>query len=329
MTSGRPIVVDDVDRDDVYRDHVSPRSHGFRSFITFPVVLPDGSFFGTLSGIDPDPRAIDTPGILESVRLRSELTASHIQAELDIQRSKAMLVSEKQVAILREQFIAVLGEDLRKPLAGVSAGARMMTRRPERAAALATEMARNVGHMNGLINEVTDFARGRLGGGLQMEIRPNATLDEALRDVVAELQSARPDKSIDVDIKISEAISCDPARIAQLASNLLGNAIFHDSGDVPVSVRAGIRDGVFEFIVTNAGRPLPAGVLETLFEPYARASVGSQGLGLGLYIASEIARGHDGHIDVASNEAFTSLAFRMPAQVVHDEGALLVYHRPH
>jgi signal transduction histidine kinase len=326
LRSGRPIVVNDVHEDEVYRNHVSPKTYGFRSFITVPVVLPQGSFFGTLSCVDPDPLILDKPDIIASVRLLSDLMASHIQAELDIQRSDAMLVNEQQISKLREQFIAVLGHDLRNPLASVAAGARLITRKPDQIDRIAVEMASSIGRMSGLIDDVTDFARGRLGGGLQMDIRSDQSLSEVLLQVVHELQGARPDKSISVDIAVEQPISCDHARLAQLASNLVGNALLHGSDEVPVTVRAGVIDGVFEFSVTNGGQPIAAEVLENLFEPFVHASASRQGLGLGLYIASEIAKAHGGRIDVASDDIATRFAFRMPIPIAQGEGALLVFH---
>lgn len=326
--SGRPIVVNDVLESDAYRDHVSSKSHGFRSFMTVPVVLADGSFFGTLSGIDPDPLVIDRPEIAESIRLLSELIAFHIQAELDLDRSRAMLANEQQVSKLREQFIAGLGHDLRDPLESLAEGARMLADKPDQTVEIAREMASSVGRMNGLISDVTDFARGRLGGGLTMDMGSDLSLDAVLRQVIQDMKSARPDKTIEVDIAIEEMISCDHSRIAQLVSNLVGNALLHGSDDMPVAVKARIEHGIFEFAVTNGGPPIAAEALEALFEPFSHTGTGRQGIGLGLYIASEIAKGHNGSIGVVSNLDYTTFTFRMPALVVEDEGALLIYHKP-
>ena len=107
---------------------------------------------------------------------------------------------------------------------------------------------------------------------------------------------------------------CDSARIAQLFSNLLVNAVTHGDPAAPVRVYVRSGDQGFELAVANRGEPLPAKLIEWLFQPFSRASFrpGQQGLGLGLYIASEIARAHGGSLTVASSVEETRFTFRMP-----------------
>ena len=102
-------------------------------------------------------------------------------------------------------------------------------------------------------------------------------------------------------------------RIAQLFSNLLGNAVTHGTAARPIHVRATTRDGEFELTVANSGQPIPPEAMDRLFQPFYRlAEQGSQqGLGLGLYIASEIAHPW-GRIDVTSSPEGTRFTFRMP-----------------
>src|SRR5262249_41921397 len=103
-------------------------------------------------------------------------------------------------------------------------------------------------------------------------------------------------------------------RIAQLFSNLLGNALTYGAPREPIRV-CGLTDGgSFELSVANAGEPIAPATLKRLFHPFARggAKGNLQGLGLGLYIASEIARAHSGKIDVTSTPAETRFTFRMP-----------------
>lgn len=113
---------------------------------------------------------------------------------------------------------------------------------------------------------------------------------------------------------MGEPVNCDAARIGQLFSNLLGNALTHGSADRPVLVEATTQGGTFVLSVANAGDPIPTAYLEALFEPFSRpnANAGRQGLGLGLYIASQIAAAHGGAITVASSEVETRFSFKMP-----------------
>ncbi len=160
-----------------------------------------------------------------------------------------------------------------------------------------------------------DFARGRLGAGLEVNLRPDPGLAEALEQVVGELRLARPNRIIEAQIDLPRPVSADSRRLGQLLSNLLANALVHGAPDAPVRVQAGVHGGVFELSVANAGEPIDAETLKRLFQPFARAAVrpNQQGLGLGLYIASEIARAHQGEITVTSAPDETRFTFRMPA----------------
>ena len=108
--------------------------------------------------------------------------------------------------------------------------------------------------------------------------------------------------------------ACDGARIAQLLSNLLANALTHGDPVGPVRVEAWSGDEGFGISVANIGEPIPPEIMDHLFKPFSRASAraGQQGLGLGLYIADEIARAHDGSLRVESSAEETRFIFRMP-----------------
>jgi signal transduction histidine kinase len=105
-------------------------------------------------------------------------------------------------------------------------------------------------------------------------------------------------------------------------SNLLANALTHGDPDGPVRVSARCDDGGFELSVVNLGEPIPPDTVERLFQPFTRASVqpGQEGLGLGLYIASEIAHAHGGTLEVESTNEETRFTFRMQDERMKAEG---------
>ena len=109
-------------------------------------------------------------------------------------------------------------------------------------------------------------------------------------------------------------MACDVGRLAQLLSNLLANAVRHGAESGVVAVRARTDNGQFELSVANSGPAIPPERMAVLFEPFSRAEHhhGQQGLGLGLYIASEIAQAHGGRLSVASDDAETCFTFSMP-----------------
>jgi signal transduction histidine kinase len=313
---GRPVVVNDAALDGRYQNHPARLNFGFHSFISVPVILPDGTFFGTLSALDPTPRELDTAESLKSFGLLAELVAFNLDKEFQVAKSQAALVQEKRAAELREQFIAVLGHDLRNPLASIQTSTWILRNQPHFAGDVAELIEQSVDRMAGLIDDVLDFARGRLGSGLPMTLQENADLAATINQVVQELRIARPSRQIVTDFKLTSPVTCDLGRIAQLLSNLVGNAVTHGDPASPVFVRSALLGSLLEISVSNQGTPIPESALSSLFQPFVRASSvsGKQGLGLGLYIASEIAREHAGSLTVRSDEAETRFTFRMPVQ---------------
>jgi sigma-B regulation protein RsbU (phosphoserine phosphatase) len=228
------------------------------------------------------------------------------------------LANERETAELREQFIAVLGHDLRNPLAAISAGARILQRsgalQQHKELRVLDMINTTVTRMSDLIDNVLDFARGRLGGGITLSRDANRPLEPVLEQVVDELRTASSRRVIETSFEITEPVNCDRTRIGQLVSNLIGNALTHGAPDQPVRVGAKTERGELTLWVANAGEPIPSAAMEKLFEPFFRGDVrdSGQGLGLGLHIASQIAQAHDGRIDVTSTQDETRFIFTMP-----------------
>jgi signal transduction histidine kinase len=321
--SGNAVIIDNVAEDRIYCAHPTPKLYGFQSYISVPIVLANGRLYGTLCAIDPKPRKLNTPQIAGMFKLFAELIALQLEAsakltasQFKLATSEASLLDARLSSELREQFIAVLGHDLRNPLASIGAGVSLLLREkpPEKTAEILALMRASVQRMSVLIDNVLDFARGRLGGGLNLQRDASLPLSPVLHQVISELQSSHPDRAIDAAIDLDENVNCDRARIGQLLSNLLGNALVHGAPNQPVIVRAATRDGVFLLSVANAGEPISDAARAKLFMPFYRGEVrrSKQGLGLGLYIASEIAKEHGGALNVVSNNKETRFTFAMP-----------------
>jgi sigma-B regulation protein RsbU (phosphoserine phosphatase) len=109
-------------------------------------------------------------------------------------------------------------------------------------------------------------------------------------------------------------VYCDPGRIGQLVSNLVANALTHGSVGTPVRIAAATKGGWFELWVANGGVPIPPTLLGKLFLPFVRATEreSQQGLGLGLFIAHEIAAAHGGTLTVTSDQQETRFTLRIP-----------------
>lgn len=314
-TGREPVVINHVAEDPVYCHHPTPAMYGFQSYISVPIILADGSFFGTLCAIDPRPAMLQSPRTIGMFELFAELIAFHLNAQKQLDESRASLLSERETAELREQFIAVLGHDLRNPVAAIKAGAEIVRQTPltDKAARMMSVIQKSVARMSDLIDDVMDFARGRLGSGLTLQ-QTNAPLKPVLLQVIAELQAHFPKRSIRLETEFDDPVVCDHARIAQLLSNLLSNALTYGAPDEPVYVRAISVGNSFELSVANAGAEIPAAAMERLFLPFSRGAVrpSQQGLGLGLFIASEVARAHGGTLEAVSSPEETRFAFTMP-----------------
>lgn len=314
--SGEPVVIDHVTDDEAFRGHPTPAMYGFQSYISMPIVRRDGAFFGTLCAIDPKPAQLKNPATIGMFKLFAELIASHLDAGQELENARTALRRERELSELREQFIAVLGHDLRNPVGSIEAGTNVLLRSDldEKSRGVVALMRGSVFRIRGLIDNVMDFARARLGDGLELQVDLDRPLEPVLEQVVAEIRTIDPDRRIETDFSVTAPVPCDHARISQMFSNLLGNAISHGSAERPVVAGAATRDGHFELWVANSGKPIPDEVLEGLFQPFFRAKVreSREGLGLGLYIASEIARVHGGTLEARSDETETRFTFRMP-----------------
>jgi signal transduction histidine kinase len=315
--SREPVVIENVAEDSVWREHATPAMYGFQSYISVPIILADGSFFGTLCAIDPRPTPLKTPQVIGMFRLFAELIGKNLDASRKLAAAESALIEERAVSELREQFIAVLGHDLRTPMLAISCLVDLLLRTPlnEHAADMARVMRDSALRMQTLIDNLMDLARGRLSGGLSLNRDANEPLEPMLRGVIAELNASLPNRSVETVFELVEPIHCDRSRLAQLFSNLLSNALSYGSVDQPVRVRATSDEGIFELSVANAGEPIPTAALERLFQPFYRSTVlrDREGLGLGLYIAHEIATAHGGTLEVQSTREETRFTFRMPA----------------
>ena len=317
---GEPVAFDEAAADERYRDHAAPRLYGFQSFVSVPIRVPgSGEFFGAICAFDPRPAPVDSPATVEMFRLFADLIGMHLSAQQQLARSEAALLDAREAAQLRDQFIAVLGHDLRNPIAAVSTGTELLARQAqtERGQTVLTMMRSSVRRMIGLVDDVLDFARGRLGGGLSVRPAPAPDLEQKLRHVVSELRSAHPSRAIRDEFALPGIVTCDATRVGQLLSNLLANALTHGDASGEVLVRAaGDAAGGLALSVTNGGATIPPAVLERLFQPFVRgdARPGQQGLGLGLYIASEIARAHGGTLAATSCDGVTCFTFAMPGR---------------
>jgi signal transduction histidine kinase len=314
------IVIDNFGNDPVYKGHHTARIYNLGSYISVPIVLPDGSYFGNLCAIDSNPNEISDARTLSMFEVFAELIAIQIATEGRQQAAEEALSREREISSLREQFIAVLGHDLRNPLSAVSATAELLALRKNEPdlVKIGQRLKTTTFRMARLIDDVMDFARGRLGSGIGVSIDDVDDLAMALRVVVAESREANPERVLVDDIAIGTRVRCDRTRVQQLLSNLLGNAVTHGSAAFPVVVQARVEGREFVLAVSNGGNAIAPDTLNRVFEPYWRppTSKPGGGLGLGLYICKQIVSAHGGTLEVRSSvEDGTVFVARLPVGI--------------
>jgi signal transduction histidine kinase len=222
----------------------------------------------------------------------------------------------------REMFLAVLGHDLRTPLGAVVMASEYLVMRgelTERDLRLATRIRSSAKRMSGLVNDLLDFTRCRLGQGIP--ISPVRTSFDAIAaEVVEEIRAVHPGCELRCDIRESVHGSWDAGRLWQALSNLIENAVSHGRG-APVRVTVAANGGDVVASVHNAGSAISAKDQERIFDPFEHCAKGEAdqrpggGLGLGLYIAREIAVAHGGSISISSSpESGTTFALRVPRE---------------
>jgi signal transduction histidine kinase len=216
------------------------------------------------------------------------------------------LVAEREASIrFADEFIAILGHDLRNPLGAMTMGGKLLLQTLTGGdREIAQRIVSSGERMLRMIEQILELARSRVAGGIPVAAEPmNAT--ELVTNVVNELRTAHPDRRIDW-VHDDDIIGIwDADALSHMVSNLVGNAIIHGERTHPVSVHLGRVDDHVELDVHNDGPPIDEALLPKLFEPYGhgRSRTKSRGLGLGLFIAHEIARAHGGDIHVRSSAA--------------------------
>ncbi|MFL5264482.1 MAG: ATP-binding protein [Anaeromyxobacteraceae bacterium] len=254
----------------------------------------------------------------EPLRDRTGSIVGLTGAATDITEQKQAQEQLAQAVAFREQMMGILGHDLRNPLAAVRSLASLLLRRgdlPQGARDCVAEIDRAGYRMLEMIGTLLDFTRTRFTG--ELPIAPvSADLHDVCRRVIDEVAAAQPERVVELEVAGDGRGTWDPARLAQVVSNLVSNALQHGARDVPVRVSVG-GDADEAFVhVENQGPPIPRELLAVIFEPFCRGSREAShapGLGLGLFIARQIVTAHGGALAVESTaERGTRFTVRLP-----------------
>ena len=249
------------------------------------------------------------------LELFADTIGRSLETEERLEAQEQLVEHERQMAKMQEEFVAVLGHDLRNSVAAMNAGVRQLDREPlsDKARKILPLMGSSIHRMSELIENIMLHAKARLGGGIRISATPDAPLYDALHQIVEEVRATVPNHEVTVDLQFDRPVSCDAPRVAQAVSNLLSNAVRHADPGTEIAVCGRVSDAEVEITVSNHGRPIPDGLRQKLFQPYQRGDdTAGEGLGLGLHIASSIAIAHSGQVDVTCENGVTTFIFRLP-----------------
>ena len=237
---------------------------------------------------------------------------------VDITRQKQVEGTLRHAGEVREQLIGVLGHDLRNPLSAISASAFLL-QRGDALNASGKRAVERIQHssarMGRMLNDILDFARSSMGGGLPVH-RAWVNLSDICRNTLEELQMAWPGRQLELHTSGDPWGAWDGDRLAQVVGNLVSNALRHGREDTPVTVE--IHDAGLEVLLSvhNQGTSIPPPLMRKLFQPFQHGTTGKAAggsVGLGLYIVQQVAHAHGGHVEVLSlEEKGTRFTVRLP-----------------
>jgi signal transduction histidine kinase len=237
---------------------------------------------------------------------------------------------ELMVKQSQNMFLAILGHDLRNPLGTVVTGSSFLMQAvdiPPRYVLVATRMFNSAKRMSKLINDLIDFTRTHLGPGIPIRVKQGSVV-AVCEEVVNEARTFHPERLIELHVPAKLEAIFDDNRIAQVLSNLIGNAIQYGSPDAPVTVSLTSNGDDIVVAVNNRGTTIAVDKVARIFHPMVRIAANANvnsvesdytertSLGIGLYISREIVHAHGGEVSVASNAAdgttFTVTMPRLP-----------------
>ena len=227
----------------------------------------------------------------------------------------------------RDMFLAILGHDLRGPLAVIDLSALLLGKPdlPQASRQQAVvRIRRAVKEMNRLITDLLEYTRSRLGSGIPIE-RAACNMGTVCDDALEAIRASFPQQQFVPRMAGDLNIQADVPRMHQVLSNLLNNAVQHGDATAPISLNVQGEHDAIALSIANAGQPIPPEALQSIFEPLVQVALAitpespersKTSLGLGLFIVREIVQGHGGTIAVESSEqAGTVFTIRLPRAV--------------
>lgn len=241
--------------------------------------------------------------------------------------AKSTAAREQEIAVFRERFIALLGHDLRNPLSAILSGASLLDRLGQggrddehnktlvnKRQFVVDGIKSSANRALNLVDDLLDMAKGRVGAEMEIERVAVASLGAELEKLVNEIRTASPTRDFVSNWTIDHPVEVDLPRLSQLLANLLSNAHRHGDEAGIVTVTGLTTQDSFKLYVENNGEAIPENVQATLFEPFVQGQgkTKKNGLGLGLFIVSQVAKAHSGQMEIQCDDNLIRFVFSMP-----------------
>jgi len=321
--SGKAVVIDHVDENEFYCGHPTPRIYGFKSYISLPIRLKSGEFFGTLCAIDPRPNQLQNPRVIGMFHLFAELLAFHLDSLSLMERTRtAMHDLATQLLVSNDenrQYRHISSHNLQEPLRKLRVFSDMLVNatdryETEKAKELAVKIRSSAQQFSMMIKDLSDFSGLNNGNAFT-----NVHLDHVVADVTTQLMSQIERRNIVVETDRLPSVMGVPEQMEQLFFQLLDNAVKFAGYENPPRIRISSRElalheiddllpeplqmAYAEIRVEDNGIGIDDSQLEKVFDIFARLPTGSfkQGEGVGLAYCRKIVRNHKGIIKAEAN----------------------------
>jgi signal transduction histidine kinase len=256
--------------------------------------------------------------------LAEDTTSDMLRFNEAIDQALAESVSKYslQVNRTRDMFLAILGHDLRAPLASISLSGELLTMpgvSADRVAAMGKQVQRSAATMSAMVNDLLGYSRTQLGSKIPIKAHL-VDLAEVCNAAIDDVSAMYPGAKFNLEKAGNLTANLDDARLHQVFCNLLINAAHYGTKEHPITIVAKEESDTLVVQVNNRGPAIPAQSLQNIFNPLVQLSNAhsvdgrpATSLGLGLFIAREITEAHGGAIEVESSETDgTTFKVRLP-----------------
>ncbi|WP_299988385.1 GAF domain-containing sensor histidine kinase [uncultured Pontibacter sp.] len=312
----QPIVIDNVAEDPIYKEHHTPKTYGLQSYISVPIILKDGTFFGTLCAIDAKPAKVNNPKVVNTFKMFADLLAFHLQSRSVLERSYVVnLELQRKNSMLRDanfdldSFVFTASHDLKSPVANIEGLISILSDAVEKdemdreeIKQITAMMKASLKRFSTTIRDLTTIVELDKTGADEQA----AALDlyDIMESVKQDLQSliVESDAKIEVIATDSRLTGFSLKNFKSILSNLVSNAIKYRSPDrtPKVIVKLEKSDGKSYLSVQDNGLGIPAKKQHNVFTMFKRLHDHVEGSGIGLYIVKRMVDRVQGEIKVES-----------------------------